>query len=70
MEPTRRAQLIKRQSVTKAMLKCLQNFIQAGDLKVNEVKARLDKLPSIFSKIESAQDELECLDEEDHTLDR
>jgi hypothetical protein len=31
---------------------------------------RLDKLPSILSKYESAQDELECLDEIDYTLDR
>lgn len=39
----------------------MQNFIEAGDLKVNEIKVRLDKLPSILSKYKSAQDELECL---------
>jgi DNA repair exonuclease SbcCD ATPase subunit len=48
----------------------MQNFIEADDLKVNEIKVRLDKLPSILSKYESAQDELECLDEADYSLDR
>jgi hypothetical protein len=48
----------------------VQNFIEAGDLKVNEIKVRLDKLPSILSKCESAQDELECLDEADYSRDR
>jgi hypothetical protein len=48
----------------------MQNFIEAGDLKVNEIKVRLDKLPSIISKYESAQDELECLDEADYSIDR
>ena len=45
------AQLIKRHTVTKASLTSMQNFTEAGDLKVNEIKVRLDKL-------ESAQDEL------------
>jgi hypothetical protein len=48
----------------------MQNFIEAGDLKVNEIKVRLDKLPSILNKYESAQKELECLDEADYSLDR
>jgi hypothetical protein len=48
----------------------MQNFIESGDLKVNEIKVRLDKLPSILSKYESAQDELECLDEADYSVDR
>jgi hypothetical protein len=48
----------------------MQTFIEAGDLKVNEIKVRLDKLPIILNKYKSVQDELECLDEEDHSLDR
>jgi len=48
----------------------MQTFIDSGDLKVNEIKVRLDKLSSILSKYESAQDELECLDEADYCLDR
>jgi hypothetical protein len=49
MHPTRRQQLIKRRSVAKASLTHMQNFIEAGDLKVNEIKVRLDKLPSILT---------------------
>jgi len=70
MDPTRRIQLIKRRAVAKASLTRLQNFLAAGDLKVNEIKVRLDKLPSILNKYESAQEELECLDEADYSLDR
>jgi hypothetical protein len=39
-------------------------------LKVNEIKVRLDKIPSILNKYESVQDELESLDEADNYLDR
>jgi DNA repair exonuclease SbcCD ATPase subunit len=70
MDTARRAQLIKRSAVAKASLTRLQNFIEVGDAKVNEIKVTLDKLPSILNKFESAQDELECLDEADYTLDR
>jgi DNA repair exonuclease SbcCD ATPase subunit len=70
MDAARKSQLIRRRSVAKASVTRMQNFIEYGDLKVNEIKARLDKLPSILSKYESAQDELECLDEIDDTLDR
>jgi len=48
----------------------MQTFTDSGDLKVNEIKVRLDKLPSTLSKYESAQDELECLAEADYSLDR
>ena len=48
----------------------MQNFLESGDLKVNEIKVRLDKLPSILNKFESAQDELECLDDADYSLER
>jgi hypothetical protein len=48
----------------------MQNFIEAGDLKVNEIQVRFNKLPDIFNTYESAQDELECLDEADYSLDR
>ena len=70
MDPTWRIQLIKRRAVAKASLTRLQNFLEAGDLKVNEIKVRLGKLTSILNKYESAQDELECLDEADYSLDR
>ena len=69
MDPTRHIQLIKRRAVAKAFFTRLQNFLEAGDLNVNETKAKLDKVPSILNKYESAQDELECLDEADYSLD-
>jgi len=70
MNPTRRIQLIKRRAVAKASHTRLENFLEAGDFKINEIKVRLDKLPNILNKYESAQDELECLDEADYSLDR
>jgi len=69
MNPTRRVQIIKRQAVAKASLTRLQNFLETGDLKCNENKVRVDKLLSIWNNCESAQDELECLDEADYSLD-
>jgi hypothetical protein len=70
MDSTRRAQLIKRRAVAKASLTRMQNFIGAGDLKVNEIQVKFDELPSIFNKYDTAQDELELLDETDHSGDR
>jgi len=70
MDPTQPIQLIKRRAVAKASLTRLQNFLEAGNFKFNEIKVRLDKLPSILNKYESAQDELECLDEAVYSLDR
>jgi len=49
MDSMRRTQLIKRRAVAKASLTRMQTFIDSGDLKVNELKVRLDKLPSILS---------------------
>ena len=70
MDPARRLQLIKRRAVTKASLTRLQSFIELRDQKINDIQVRFNKLPDIFSKHESAQDELECLDEADHTAYR
>ena len=66
MDPTRRVQLIKRRAVAKASLTRLQSFIEAGDQKINDIQVRFNILPDIFSKYESAQDELECLDDTSH----
>ena len=70
MKAARRQQLIKRRAVAKASLTRMQNFHESGDLKVNEIKVRLDKLSSILNKFEVAQDELECLDDADYSVDR
>jgi len=56
MYPARRVQIIKRCAVAKPSLTRLQYFFEAGDLKFNEIKFRLDKLPSILNIYESAQD--------------
>jgi len=48
----------------------MQNFLESGGLKINEIKVRLDKLSRILNKFKVAQDELECLDNADYSLDR
>jgi DNA repair exonuclease SbcCD ATPase subunit len=70
MDAARRQQLIKRRAVAKASLTRMQIFFESGDFKVNEIKVRLDKLSSILNKFEVAQDELECLDDADYSLNR
>jgi len=42
MDPTRRILLIKRRAVAKDYFTRLQNFLEEGDLNVNEIKVRLD----------------------------
>jgi GTP1/Obg family GTP-binding protein len=41
----------KASAVAKASLTRMQNFLESGDLKVNEIKVRLDKLPSIQTNL-------------------
>ena len=43
MDAARHQQLIKQRAVVKASLTRMQNFLESGDLKVNEIKVRLDK---------------------------
>jgi len=69
MDPARRLQLIKRRAVAKDSLTLLQSFIEEGEQKLHEIQVRFNKLPDIFIKYESAQDELECSDDTDHTSD-
>jgi len=54
MDPARRLQLIKRRAVSNASLTCLQNFIEAGCRKINDIPVRINKLPDIFNIYESA----------------
>jgi len=65
MDLTSRVQLIKGRAVAKASFALLQNFIETGDRKINDIPVRINKLPDIFNKYESAHDELECSGEED-----
>jgi hypothetical protein len=70
MDSLRRRQLIKCRTIAKASLTRMQNFKEAGDRKINEIQVRFDELPGIFNKCDTAQDELELLDDTDHSGDR
>jgi len=70
MDITRRTQPIKQRSVAREMLSNIQNFIEAGDQKINDIQVRCNKLPNIFNRYDIAQSELEFSDDTDHTGDR
>ena len=44
MDTTKRTQLIKQRAVARGMLKQIQNFIEVGDYKINEIQVRFNKL--------------------------
>jgi hypothetical protein len=69
MDPTRGAQLIKQPAVLTGMFTRIQNFLEAGDHKINEIQVRSDKLPDIFNIYDIAQNELELSDDTDHSGD-
>ena len=52
------------------MLSRIQNFIEAGDQKINDIRVRCNKLPDIYNRYDIAQSELELSDDTDHTGDR
>jgi hypothetical protein len=70
MDSTRRQQLINQGAVARGMLSRIQTSIEAGDQKLNEIQARLNKLPDIFNRYDMAQSELELSDDADHSGDR
>jgi len=70
MDPLRRTQLIKQRAVARGMLSCIQNFIDTGDQKINDIQVRFNKLPDIFCRYDTAQSELELSDDVDHSDDR
>jgi len=70
MDPSKDSQLVRQHEVAKSILTLMQTFSEAGDRKPNEIEGRFDELPSIFNKFESAQNELECSDDTDHSIDR
>jgi len=70
MDITRRTQLIKQRSVARGMLSRIQNFIEAGNQKINDFQVRCNKLLDIFNRYDIAQSELELSDNRDHTGDR
>jgi len=52
------------------MLSCIQNFIEVGDHKINEIQVRFNKLSDIFNRYDTAQSKMELLDDTDHSADR
>jgi len=70
MDAIRHQQLIKQRSMARGMLSRIQNFIEVGDQKINEIQVRFNKLPDIFNRHDTAQSELELSDNTDHTDDR
>ena len=52
------------------MLSHIQNFIEAGDHKINEIQVRFNKLSDIFNRYDTAQNGLELSNETDHSGDR
>ena len=57
-------------SVARGMLSRIQNFIEAGNNKINEIQVRFNKLPGIFNRYDTAQSELQLTDDTDHCGDR
>jgi hypothetical protein len=70
MDTTRRTQLIRQRAVAKSSITRMQTFIETGDRKLNDIQVRLDELPNIYNKFETAQSELELSDDTDHSVDR
>jgi len=48
----------------------IENFIEVGDQKINDIQVRFNKLPGIFNRYDIAQSELEISDDTDHNGDR
>jgi hypothetical protein len=70
MDADIRSQLFRQRAVAKGMLTRMQNFTETGDHKLNEIKVRYEELPRILNKFETAQNELECSDDKDHSSNR
>jgi hypothetical protein len=69
MDASRWQQLIRQRAVAKALLTCMQTFIETGDSKLNDIQVRFDELPRILNKFETVQNKLECSDDIDHSTD-
>jgi hypothetical protein len=70
MDAVQRQRLIKQRAVARGMLTRIQNYIEAGDNKLNELQVRFNKLSDIFNRYDIAQSELEISDDPDHSSDR
>jgi hypothetical protein len=70
MDSELRRKLIRQRAVAKTSLTRLQNFIAAAEHKVSELQVRYDELPTIYTKYDNAQNELEISDDDDLSMDR
>jgi len=70
MDAARRQQLIRQRAVAMASLSRMQTFIEVGEWKVNEIQVSFDDLQGIFNRYDTAQNELQLLDDRDHFADR
>jgi len=70
MDATRRAQLIRLHAVAKSSITKMQTFIETGDRKLNDIQVRLDELPNLYIRFETAQSELELSDDTVYLVDR
>ena len=70
MDSERRQHLLRQRTVARGMLTRIQHFIEAGEHKINEIQVRFNKLSDIFNRYDTAQSELELLDDSDHLGDR
>jgi hypothetical protein len=50
MDAAIRKKLIIQRGVAKASLTRMQNFIESGDRKLNDIQIRFEELPRIFDK--------------------
>jgi hypothetical protein len=70
MDAARRQKLIRQSAVAKASLSRMQTFIELRERKVNKIQVIFDDLQGIFNRYDTAQNELELLDDTDHFADR
>jgi hypothetical protein len=71
MKSTLRQQLIKQRAVARGMLSRIQNFIEAGDQKLNDIQVSSNKLPDIFNRYMTLlKVRLELSDDIDHSGNR
>jgi hypothetical protein len=66
MDVIQRQRLIKQRAVARGMLTRVQNYIEAGHNKLNELQVRFNKLSDIFKRYDTAQSELELSDDRSH----
>jgi len=70
MNAKRRARHFRLRAVAKSSITRMQTLFETGDRKLNDIQVRIDELPNIYNKFETAQSELELSDDIDYSVDR